>query len=216
MHRFIWATAIIVLGTSGHVMGQGSGSSRIAPPRSSTPSSRTDRSVPATPRPPTTTEFAASFWKDLHKPNATSRRWGSSGKTSLRESDAPHGTVGQTFLNDLANRNLKQLPTGSVLVREEYAADGRTLRNISVMYRAKAADPKNGNWYWMLYQPDGKLARTPAKEGNREIAGRVARCIECHRQAAGNDFVFLNDRPPSGAPAAPGTPVPAAATPPGR
>ena len=162
MHRFIWATAIIVLGTSGHVMGQGSGSSRIAPPRSSTPSSRTDRSVPATPRPPTTTEFAASFWKYLHKPNATYRRWGSSGKTPLRETDAPHGTVGQTFLNDLANRNLKQLPTGSVFVREEYAADGRTLRSISVMYRAKAADPKNGNWYWMLSSP------TASSRGRRQ------------------------------------------------
>ncbi len=215
MHQFIWATAIIVLGTSGHVMGQGSGSSRIAPPRSSTPSNRA-RSVPATPRPPTTAEFAASFWKYLHKPNATYRRWGSPGNTPLRETDAPHGTVGQTFVNDVAKRNLKQLPAGSVFVREEYAADGRTLRNISVMYRSKAADPKNGNWYWMLYQPNGKLARTPAQQGNREIAGRVARCIECHQQAAGNDFVFLNDRPASGAPAALGTPVPPATTPPGR
>jgi hypothetical protein len=165
--------------------------------------------VPATPRPPTTAEFAASFWKYLHKPKATYRSWGSPGNTALRKTDAPHSTVGQTFLNDVANRNLKQPSTGSVFVREEYAPDGRTLRNISVMYRAKATNPKNGNWYWMLYQPNGQLARTPRAQGNREMAGRVGVCIECHRHAAGNDFVFLNDRPipgGPGAPKAPGTP----------
>lgn len=203
MHQFAWATAIIILlGTGGSVMGQGSGSSRVSPPRSSRPSSGTNRSVPATPRPPTTVEFAASFWKYLNKPGATYRRWGTPGKTALRQSAAPHGAVGQTFLNSVANHNLKQVPFGSVLVRDEYAADGRTLRNVSVMYRAKAADPKNGDWYWMLYRPDGTLARTPAEQGNREIAGRVASCIECHRQAAGKDLVFLNDRPAPGAPPA--------------
>ena len=205
MHQFVWAIAIIIaLGTSGHVMGQGSGSSRIAPPRSSRPSDRTNPSVPATPRPPTTAEFAASFWTYLHKSDAAYRSWGSPGRTAMLNANGPHGAFGRTYLNDLANRNLRQLPTGSVFVREEYDADGQTLRNISVMYRAKAADPENGNWYWMLYQPDGKLARTPAEQGNREIAGRVARCIECHRQAGDGDFVFVNDQPaPGGPPAAP-------------
>ncbi len=202
MHRFAWATAIIILlGTSGHVLGQGSGSSRVSPPRSSRPSSGTSRSVPATPRQPTTAEFAASFWNYLHKSKGSYRQWGSPGKTSLRDTDAPHGPAGKTFLNNTANRNLKQLPVGSVLVREEYAADGQTLRNVTVMYRSKAADPQNGDWYWMLYQPNGKLVRAPATEGGREIAGRVGQCIECHRQAAGNDFVFLNDRPAPKAPA---------------
>ena len=227
MHQFVWAIVIVIaLGTSGHVMGQGSGSSRVAPPRSSQPSKsqgsgssrvapprssqpsgRNNRSVPATPRPPTTAEFAASFWKYLYKADATYRSWRSPGKTAVLNADGPHGPFGRTFLNDLADRNLSQLPTGSVLVREEYGADGQTLRNISVMYRAKGADPKNGNWYWMLYQPDGKLARTPAEQGNREIAGRVGRCIECHRQASNRDFVFVNDPPGAGGPPA---------TPPGR
>ncbi|MFV2068931.1 MAG: hypothetical protein ACC645_18350, partial [Pirellulales bacterium] len=179
MHQFVWAIAIIfALGTSGPVMGQGSGSSRTAPPRSSRPSKsqgsgssrtapprssqpsgRNNRSVPATPRPPTTAEFAASFWKYLHKPDATYRSWGSPGKTAVLNTDGSHGAFGRTFLNDQADRNLRQLPIGSVLIREEYDADGQALRNISVMYRAKGADPKNGNWYWMLYQPDGRLAR---------------------------------------------------------
>lgn len=201
MRQFVGAAAILIaVGTSGYVRGQGSGSSRVSPPRSSSPSSGTNRAVPATPRPPTAAEFAATFWNYLQKPNATYRGWGTPGKTTLQETDAPHGTVGQTFLNGGANRYLATLPNGSVLVRDEYAADGVTLRNISVMYRSKGADPKNGDWYWMLYQPDGKLARTPVEQGGREMAGRVVRCIECHQRAAGNDFVFLNDRPPPGAP----------------
>ncbi len=201
MRQFTWATAIIImLGTSGQVMGQGSGSSRVAPPKTSRGSSGSNRAVPATPRPKTPAEFAASLWKYLNKPGATYHGWGSPGKTELRQASAPHSRTGKTFLNDVANRKIGQLPNGSMFVRDEYADDGKTIRNVMVMYRSKAADPKNADWYWIMYQPDGKLARTPAEHGNREIVGRVASCTECHRKAAGKDFVFLNDRPPAGTP----------------
>ncbi len=196
-----WATAvIIVLGVGDYVMGQGSGSSRVSPPRSSSGSSGSNRAVPSAPRPKTPTEFAASFWKYLHKPGATYRSWGSPGATQMSQASPPHSTTGRTFLNKVANGKLAQVPNGSMFVREEYAEDGKTIRNVMVMYRSKAADPKNGDWYWMMYQPDGKLARTSAEHGNREMVGRVQSCIDCHRKAAGKDYVFLNDRPATGSP----------------
>jgi Cytochrome P460 len=216
MRKQIMVMAILILAmSSGYAMAQGSGSSRTAPPSSSR-STRSNPAVPATPRPPTTAQFAASFWSYLNKPKAPYRQWGTPGKTRRqggqlkpeevagpgglrRQSDMFHREVGQSFLNGIAINNLQRLPLSSVLVREEYSVDDQTLEYITVMYRAKMANPNHGNWYWMVYKPNGSLARTSSAQGNLEIAGRVQSCIQCHRQAGGNDYVFLNDRPAPGA-----------------
>ncbi len=196
MNRFVSAwTMVIATVMATSAFAQGSGSSRVSPPPKTGPSSGSNRSVPASPRPPTPAEFAASFWKYLHKPNSDYHRWGTPGKTEFAKATMPHSSVGQTYLNDVTNKNLKQVPNGSVLVRDELTADGKAIRNVSVMYRSKGADPKNGDWYWIVYQPDGKLAQMTTKEGNVPVAGRVTSCIACHQKAADKDFVFLNDRP---------------------
>jgi len=213
--KFVVAILILVL-SGGHVLAQGSGSSRTSPSSSSAPNRR-NPAVPATPRPPTHAEFAASFWGHLNDPRGSYRQWGSPGKTKRQEgepglgevggpagakgqSGMPHREVGQTYLNRIANMALQRLPLKSVLVREAYATDGQTLENIAVMYRSKGVDSENGDWYWMMYLPNGSLASTSPEQGNRLIAGRVQSCIQCHRQAGGNDYVFLNDRSAPGAP----------------
>ena len=84
-------------------------------------------------------------------------------------------------------------PYGTILVTENYADDKTTLKDITVMYRSKGADPQHGDWYWLKSLPDGAIARTPEKEGKKPIAGKVASCIECHSKAAGRDLVFSND-----------------------
>lgn len=205
MQKSMPVSVILVMAMSGgHAMAQGSGSSRVAPPSSSRPN-RGSSAVPMTPRPPTIAQFAASFWRYMNDPKAPYRKWGTPGKMRNRgeqlgldgierQMSMAHHQVGQTYLNGVANRNSQRLPLTSVLAREAYAADGQTIENIAVMYRAKGADPKTGNWYWIMYRPDGSLARTPREQGNREIAGRVQICIDCHRRAGGNDYVFLNDR----------------------
>ena len=72
------------------------------------------------------------------------------------------------------------------------------MKDITVMYRSKGADPQHGDWYWLKYLPDGSIARTPEKEGKKAIAGKVASCIECHSKAGGKDLVYSND-PETGA-----------------
>jgi len=216
MRKSMYLTAILILLLSGgHALAQGSGSSRTSP-RSSPTLNRRNPAVPATPQPPTHVQFASSFWRHLKNSKGSYRQWGSPGKTTRQQgeqrlggvqgpggvagpSNVPHREVGQTYLNHTANMNLQGLPMKSVLVREAYAADGKTLENIAVMYRSKGVDPKNGDWYWMMYLPDGTLASTSPEQGNRPIAGRVQSCIQCHQQAGGKDYVFLNDRPIPGA-----------------
>ena len=79
--------------------------------------------------------------------------------------------------------------SGSVLVKENYAADGKTLMAITTMYRAKNYDTAGTGWYWTKYNPDGSVA---LKDGMR-LAGKVKGCIECHSGAGGGDYAFFND-----------------------
>ncbi|MBW3599464.1 MAG: cytochrome P460 family protein [Planctomycetes bacterium] len=161
-------------------LAQGSGSSRSSPPRAT--------------RPRTVEEFYVSFWRHLQRPQQPYTNWprppggnGSSGAPS------PHGEFAKFYANKIASDNPAALPYGAILVAANYAEDQTTLVDISVMYRVKGADPQHSDWYWMKYLPNGSIARTPASEGRKAIAGRVASCIECHSKAARADFAFSND-----------------------
>lgn len=156
------------------VLAQGSGSSRATPSR---------------PRQPTTEEFAASMWRFINRDSASYRAWASAAPAAPETVDDPHGTGGKAYWNDVAAKDARQIPFGSILVRDEYDDAGRKLRSVSVMYRVTGADPKNGDWYWMQFDPAGSLMKSP-EAGNRPIVGRVASCIACHQKADGGDYVF--------------------------
>jgi hypothetical protein len=159
---------------------EGSGSSRSSPQR--------------TTRPMTPDEFYEAFWKHLNKQENPYKKWGSlPGKKDLREGQSPHGEFVRSYANKTAIDGPETLPYGSILVTENYDADKKTLKAITVMYRSKGTDPQHGDWYWLKYLPDGSIARTPDKEGKKPIAGKVASCIECHSKAAGKDLVYSND-----------------------
>ena len=159
---------------------QGSGSSRSSPPRAT--------------RPPTVEEFYVSFWRHLQRPQQPYTSWPTlSGGNEFSGAPSPHGEFAKFYANKIASDNPAALPYGAIFVAENYAEDKTTLVDISVMYRVKGADPQHFDWYWMKYLPNGSIAGTPAAQGRRAIAGRVASCIECHSKAAGGDFAFSND-----------------------
>lgn len=168
----------VVLSFASPAWPQGSGSSRIDPPRAT--------------RPMTPEEFQQSFWNHLVKADAPYNKWAALSKREVPpRKESPHG-VSTTFANKIAADDSKTFPFGSILVREDYDAKGKRT-SISVMYRVKGTDPQNGDWYWLRYLENGSVAKAPAAEGGKPFAGRVASCIECHRKADGKDFVFAND-----------------------
>jgi hypothetical protein len=133
--------------------------------------------------------FESKFWRYLN--DARYREWapvhGTSGAAYAGQS--PHGAMLKMYLNRKAAGLPDQLPTGSVIVKENYAADGKTLMAVTTMFKASKYDPDGSGWYWTKYNPDGSVA---AKDGQR-LAGRVSGCIECHSGAAGGDHAFFND-----------------------
>ncbi len=177
---YLTGAALIVLLLQSPARPQGSGSSRAAPPRAT--------------RPPTPEEFYQNFWKHLNRKELPYTKWsGFAGKESPQKGESPHGAFTKTFINKAAADDPQKLAYGTILVTENYADDEKTLQNITVMYRYKGTDPKHNDWYWLKYNPDGTIARTPEKEGKKAIAGKVASCIDCHTRAGGGDYVFSND-----------------------
>jgi len=107
--------------------------------------------------------------------------------------ESPHGAFLKMYLNRTAAGEPKTLPYGSMIIKENYAPDQQTLMAVTVMYRSKGYDAEHFDWYWVKYNPDGSVARTPPEKGSAMIAGRFKSCIECHSGANGDDFVFAND-----------------------
>jgi hypothetical protein len=173
------AAILIVALPTATVLAQGSGSSRIPPSGSS--------------KPATSEEFHQSLWKFLTTGKAPYKGWPSLVRR-IAGADSPHGAKQAGFANSIAAGKLQELSHGSIIVREEFSQDGKQLLALNVMYRVKDYDPKNHDWYWLKYLPNGAIARTPAQEGNKPVAGRVASCIACHAKAQGNDHVFANDQ----------------------
>ena len=111
---------------------------------------------------------------------------------------SPHGAFVKVIANKIARHNPKQLPYGSILIKENYGADSKTLMAITVMYRTRGAngqpwDPQNRDWYYVKYTPSGQVAFSPPEMGSKRLAGRVQSCIDCHSDAGSKDYVFLND-----------------------
>jgi hypothetical protein len=122
------------------------------------------------------------------------RQWkGADGKTvDFQKGESPHGALIKTYASVKASQDLKNLPNGSVIVKENYSPD-KKLMAITIMHRSKGYDPQHGDWYYAKFMPNGKIARTPPEMKNMPIAGKFMKCIECHSGADGNDFAFFND-----------------------
>lgn len=144
--------------------------------------------------------FEGRFWRYLTNSPFRYDEWGpfAGGKDEIREGQSPHGAHVKVIANKKARQNPLQLPYGSILIKENYAADSKTLLAITVMYRTRGAngqpwDPENRDWYYVKYTPTGQVASSPPEMGSKRLAGRVQSCIDCHSGAGAKDFVFLND-----------------------
>jgi hypothetical protein len=69
----------------------------------------------------------------------------------------------KTYANDIAYETIEKksgsLPPGSIIVKEKYD-DQDQLQSISAMINLGGSDPKDINWFWAQYSPDGKLLKS--------------------------------------------------------
>lgn len=136
-------------------------------------------------------QFQQQFWKYLQKGPAAYDEWAPlpGKKAELTVGKSPHGALVRTFANRLARSNPAKMPSGAILIKENYD-DQRTLTAVTVMYRTSGYDAAAGDWFWIKYLPDGSVAKN---DNGLAIAGKVKSCSECHAGAKDDDFVFSND-----------------------
>ena len=137
--------------------------------------------------------FESKFWNWLKRVEYHNWAPGPGKSTEAYAGQSPHGAFVKTYLNRTAAGNSKTLPDGSIIIKENFGPDGKTLMAVTVMYKARGFNPEAHDWYWVKYTPDGSVARTPPEKGSMPISGKFASCIECHSGANGNDFSFIND-----------------------
>ena len=101
------------------------------------------------------------------------------------EIPSPHGTLLTTYLNEAALQAVEQkqgvLPEGSIIVKENYMADG-TYAGATVMYKVNGYDPSNNDWFWVKSGAQATI----------EEEGRVQGCIACHKSKGDNDFIWTS------------------------
>jgi hypothetical protein len=180
----------LVVGSVGWVAAQ-SGTRGYAPPPVDRSRTGAVASPPSQFKPQRTEpSFEERLWTYLQ--SAQYRNWAPlPGKTDdAYDGQSPHGDKVKLFVNRTAAGRPAELPFGSILVKENFDATGSKLMAITVMYRTKGYAPDSGDWHWTKYETDGSVS---TMKGMRMV-GKVNACIECHKTAGGNDFVFANDR----------------------
>ena len=127
-------------------------------------------------------QAADSLWERIEG----HREWGFfDGHVGVMKGASPHGTYVATYINDVAASNQADPPYGSILVKENYSSeDPSDLGGYTVMERVRGYDPENGDWFWARFD----------RRGEQTHSGKVAFCFDCHFDAEGDDFVFLNDQ----------------------
>ena len=137
--------------------------------------------------------FESRFWNYLRQVDYKNWAPGPEQNGDFYAGQSPHGAFLKMYLNRTAIADPENLRHGSILIKENYGPDKKTLMAITVMYRAKGFDANSNDWYWVKYNPDGRVATAPPEKGGMKLAGSVNGCIQCHRDAGGNDFAFIND-----------------------
>ncbi len=124
---------------------------------------------------------AGTLWESMNGYQS----WGQfEGHEGLNKGASPHGKYVRTFVNGIGATAPSTPAYGTIIVKENFGKnDLSKLEGITVMQRIEGYDPANDDWFWARYTPTGSLTHS----------GQVAFCSDCHFDADGDDFVFLND-----------------------
>ncbi|MDP8223934.1 MAG: cytochrome P460 family protein [Candidatus Lernaella stagnicola] len=104
----------------------------------------------------------------------------------MKMGKSPHGKVQIWYSNDLKDMIGKAkftAPVGAVSIKP---FEMGVKKGIAVMVKKEAGyDPENGDWYYEMRMPDGKIQEAMGKP----MAGKIGMCIKCHAVAAAKDYL---------------------------
>lgn len=99
------------------------------------------------------------------------------GSNLMMPGHAPHGKFVTIHANALAMKAMSsndvKMPDGSIIAKDNYDSN-KQLNKITAMKKI------NGKWFWVVFNPDGTVAK----------AGSLQGCVACHAGAK-RDYVFI-------------------------
>lgn len=166
---------------------------RPLPPTNRVEPGSAPRTAPARPAPAVAdknVELGDRFWAYLKR--VQYQNWGPlpGMPAEAYAGSSPHGAQVKLYANRIAAGQSDKLPVGSILVKENFDEAGQQLMAITAMYRQQGFAPNDGDWFWVKFEPNGRVSTM----GKMAVAGRVNMCVECHSAAENGDYVFANDR----------------------
>lgn len=95
-------------------------------------------------------------------------------------------TLGFAYVNEIGrsafDRKPFKFPAGSIIVRERLLPGASNADQLVVMIKHEKSFNRKGNgWEFLTISGDATKIMKREKDG---------KCLKCHKQAAGNDFVF--------------------------
>ena len=98
--------------------------------------------------------------------------------TGLHYMASVHLYASPAAMTAVTNR-MRVFPVGSVIVKEKLADDGKVSGVGGMVKRAAGFDAANGDWEYFYYARPSEFS-----------TGRIRSCIDCHRAAKTNDYVY--------------------------
>ena len=125
---------------------------------------------------------AKSLWKYITETSPYTS-WGFwPDHKGLQEGDAPHAPLHKVFVNEVGLKSAHApVNINTILVKENIGNDQK-LKALTVMYKIKGYNPDAGDWFWVKYGNNGKVAKS----------GKPSGCIDCHSGAADSDYIMVH------------------------
>ena len=145
--------------------------------------------------------LASKLWRSLRKNRMVGRK-----RINVHafKGKQPHGAVQQIYsatikVNGRLGRAIVKANhrKKGASVQTVYDAPNKFLSGYTVMFaNKKGYDPDSNDWFWVHYQPSGKVNRAA---NGLAVAGRVGKfsdfgCIACHKKIGGKDFEALTSK----------------------
>ena len=148
---------------------------------------------------PDDVEYAGELWKRM-----TAARLTGPERITARptKGEQPHASIQQITNANVLEAGEKQ----RVVVKANHRGKGinavavyeqpsRFLTGYAVMAKRPGYDPKNADWFWAVFNPDGSLRKFKGKAiVGRVDTGATNGCIGCHRKYGGKDFEMLTSK----------------------
>lgn len=131
--------------------------------------------------------FAKKLWKEIEKIDFYKEN------AKIYSGSVPHGPLRAVLEKEIfgfrtiIKKEYSELDHNKEDIKEHQE---KHLTTICVMIKKEGFDKENKDWFWLRYKKDGQVDSI----SNIHMLGKFPACINCHKSASGNDYVFMNNK----------------------